>query len=606
MNKIGLRINKVYEGSREVLCVNSDEWKRKCVDLRPVIRLFDQIDKGKYVTLLSFSREGAYVTSCIPIFSGKQGDHVAAWIYIPNNVSIKGEEILQLISAVKDGLKKGSLDELKHIFGQEYDETVSIPYTPSSSEAVYAKRRVPSNQMVSLLGDKLYQTYYGNYQYIIIEDDNSPKVSSPKVVDITDKKLDQLCIFLPPRQEDLKDGVSVRFHDAEKTPFTDPVRKKKGDIVDLVFERPGFLPVHHKEQVTETRHYFKMPKNAEWKIEVDKSRFRIYANFNSEDLGGRATIIINGKPLVNSPLQIKEGEAKKATVEVSVDNFKPEKKEVDLTNGRPVHFSLHRAVRTHEYHIELPDDPDAKMTLRSKSLPASKSESPLKGYEVINSVLRFTNDTATKERDTATKERAIGFLMAIMTGVVVWGAVALWDMIFADDPTPNNKEQQYSPSTSDYTQGNTNSTEPQGDNKDSAPSISKAIAYLDNAQGEWVRDSLEKYPELAGLFDEMNEYNFDGVLSRKSELGESTMYTEVANAIKINKHKLITGKYCNDNKITLSTYITRLNKDEKMTTAPSTTDGALTDVAKKHDKQNQSNSTEVEPKPSTKGRAEAI
>ena len=108
---------------------------------------------------------------------------------------------------------------------------------------------------------------------------------------------------------------------------------------------------------------------------------------------------------------------------------------------------------------------------------------------------------------------------------------------------------------------------------------------MDNEAGVWQRDSLIKYPELVGLFEELNSYEFSKILNRDSKLRESKNFKKICDAININSGKQFNGNFCGegDYSITVSNYEKKLNKPVDQPKA-SANGGVASEAAKKAQK----------------------
>ena len=79
-------------------------------------------------------------------------------------------------------------------------------------------------------------------------------------------------------------------------------------------------------------------------------------------------------------------------------------------------------------------------------------------------------------------------------------------------------------------------------------SIEAAISYLDS-NNKWNRTEMEKFDDLKGLWDALNERLFDDIIKYETKLSKSTTFTEVVQAVKANKHKKFAQPYTKDNDI---------------------------------------------------------
>lgn len=594
MNTIGLQIKRVSGGAAPMLTINPGEWTRKVVDIRDILKLYEITDEAKFVTFMSFSEMGTYITILRPI-SGRDGDNTAAWLFVPNNIDVAGEDIIRLINDVKVELSKPYRDDVKleDIFKKEYTKIESAAYLPSSTEKVYAKRQGPFYSMKDILGTKRYQPYYSQYCAILIEDEDSMKVIDAKVVDISQKRLEDTLVFCPPMAKDLNGQILVRFDDANRTPFTTPVRRKLGDRVGVVFERKGFQPIRHMDQVCENNQICSLPHPMVWKVLISVNQFKVSAANDGKNLSDRASIYINNQRLsFNKPIELDEREARNARVKISVSGYEDTEGDFDFLYNSTVQAQLHRAEREQEWDINLADGSPATMTLKSKYLSKYHHESPIKGYSAEGRRLEYTNFGILKQR-------VIGFGIAcalfILTGICVciydWYETHTFEWELAWPPLKVekiSKHKDYSQTEISSTEADWNKSQSGSDDTntiDSSRSIDGAISYLDN-NDKWERDSLITYSELNGLFEELNRYEFDKIIQRKDILSTSNKFSELISAINHNASKNFNGTYNKENDfgITISKYIEKISKEETKPSTSLNNGGVASDAAKKANK----------------------
>ena len=70
-----------------------------------------------------------------------------------------------------------------------------------------------------------------------------------------------------------------------------------------------------------------------------------------------------------------------------------------------------------------------------------------------------------------------------------------------------------------------------------------------NTNNKWNRTEMEKFDDLKGLWDALNERLFDDIIKYETKLSKSTTFTEVVQAVKANKHKKFAQPYTKDNDI---------------------------------------------------------
>jgi len=590
MNTIGLQIKRASSGLETLLTVNNGEWTRKVVDVRDILKLYEITEEAKFVTFMSFSEEGTYITILSPI-SGRGGDNIAAWIFIPDNVEIDGMQVLHLTQEVKKELAQPKRDDkrLKMLFDKQYPITESAAYLPSAVDKNYAKRQEGFYQIKDILGSKRYQPYYSKYNAILIEDEDSMKIIDPKVVDISTIPLEETVVLCPPQAEDLKGGITVCFDDACKTPFANSIRRIKGERVPVIFERKGFCPIKHICQVEDNNQRCCLPPHMNWQVSIDITKFSISALIDGKNLTDIAKIYVNDQEILfNNPIKLDESQACNAHIKVSVSGYEDWDGTANFLQRTTINVQLHRTEREQQWQIELTDGSFAQMTLRSKHLSEKRNESPIKGYSAKDNNLKYTNYGVLKQR-------AIGVGIACAIFCIIWMCCGIynwynthtfdWELGWPPLKVEKIYNQENCPQTAADSNGdivnNQVSTVGNQSDSDSVSSLAKAIAYLDGNQ-KWERDDLMKYPELVGLFEEMNNYEFDQILLRKKSLTASRKFTGLVNAIDDNKSKNFSGTYIggNDFGITVERYIEKLYKDEVKPAHRSNNNGVASDAAK--------------------------
>ena len=598
MNKIGFRIYRFKEGPSVGLTVNEGDWTKKVVDIRDILKLYNSENESKFAMFMSFSENGAYITIARSI-SGRGGDNTAAWIYIPNNIEITGSDIIHIIEVVKEELSasKSNVERLTQIFNKDYRTTESADYMPSSVENIFAKRNVGFYPLKDIIGEKRYQPIYSKYHAILISDNDSMEIVDNNLADLTNEILVETFVFCPPVKQDIPNGVTVHFNSPGFPLFNKPVRVNKSSRISLVFKRTGFEDIPYMDSVEENDQICGVPLFY-WKKSISRDFFKVIAAHDSNiDLTSDATITINNEELKwHQPMIISEHDARQSKVCISVNGYEPAEGYPNLLNASTqITVKLHRAERTQSWKIELASGHTAVMDLHSKYLSGDNYNSPIKGYNRKDGVLRYTNFGVLKQR-------AIGFLMGVATFIVIFLCVALYEWFdthkfewqlnwpplkvekVGSYKTPSSSTENTSPNPgSDPNPQSTGS-------EDALRSLSKAIAYLDNESDTWQRDSLTFYPDLEHLFEELDTYQIDSLLNRASILQASTQFKKVLDAISANREKILANrdkdykKFCKeeDYTITVTKYINKLNKpiNSKSPTSPNDVAGKAAKAAK--------------------------
>ena len=104
MSKIELLIQKAHGGLTDVFVTNKGAWYGKTYDMRNYI---SHLRLSKLFYVLNYHENGAYFSIVRPLNVGRTGDYMAAWIYIPNSITVASEDLLKLISLVQEKITSG-------------------------------------------------------------------------------------------------------------------------------------------------------------------------------------------------------------------------------------------------------------------------------------------------------------------------------------------------------------------------------------------------------------------------------------------------------------------------------------------------------------------
>lgn len=563
------------------------DWTRNVYDVRDILKLYEieTTDEFRCIMFMSFCEKGTFVT-IVHMISGRGGDNVAAWLYIPNKIEVSGEEICQLIEVVKKQLSQESLDE--HVLQKAFATTYPVmPATenPTYNETnkIYAKREIGYYPLKQLIGTERYQPYYKNYATILlITEDSFPVAAGSSVEDLTLKHLEETIVFCPP--ESLPQDVVLYRCDDNKKPieqFTSAIRVKKGQKLNFRLEKQNgpvpFVPISFPNPENENSQVCSLPQPLQWKGEVKYEMFTIISE-DDKDIND-AVIKYKGQSL--RYVQVPEDELRGLKVSVEAKGYEPKEQNVDFYNKSTRRIKLNRITKMEEYDVTLRNGAPGKVKISSKNLDKTD---PLKGYVVKDNELVYSNSGVWLQR-------LYGFLAAVVVFLIVVICIAIqswyenhtfeWKLGI---PPLEIKSKTSQPTKQSQITYNDNCA---SNNTSEISSIDKAISYLD-ANKAWERDKLNQYPDLKGLFEELNTYDFDKLKNREKKLQKSSQYQELIKAIDRNKTKKFQGKYNGegDNVITVSNYIDRLNKDMKPSANAGTSKGASTKSDKEQNKSN--------------------
>ena len=507
MKRLGIAIKNTIQGSGEPFKINPGTWTGKVTDLRTVLRHVPslQTDPKRTATLFFFSEEGAYIIVGRS-YQNRPDDNVTGWIFVPNDIEISGEDLLKAVEAVRQIIFLPELpvrSAMEQQFAKEYPlKSGSVHYTPSPKNGRFAKRDVtPGMPLQVILGSGLYQQYYRDFEAIFIEQFPGEVVDA---TDLTNRPLENLITLQPPTKEALERAGgkgTLLFFAANNEQFRAPVRVGKGAKLELKAMKAGMMP--QTVYITADERPIELTK-IYWQKELTPKDFIIYGPMGDR-LTNNLSVTVNGMQINNQPKYISESDMRNARVVVKHKNGDSTTETIDFTRT-PVTIYLKGSGSGNSntesgmsWNLHLADDSRGKITVTGGRL--KRYESPLRGYEAEGDWLRYKGGNIWLQR-------AIGFCSALVIGGITVGILAMCGVfshkgkdIPSNDGAPESQVEQQGPTTNN----------PSGNMLEA-----EAIAYLDgnkvNEKLVWRRSEMETYPILRGLYDALNEFDFNKVI----------------------------------------------------------------------------------------------
>lgn len=491
MNTIGFTIKYASSGVQSPILLNADgRWERGVVDLRDVLRANIQPDvlaSGHNIFMMSFDREGCYLTVARAV-QGRQDDFAAGWLYIPASVSISDSEIgniLQhVIAALKDSDLTPHIAGLEKLFSRSYP---SLPYRaeyrPSNRNGSAAGRDVSNYSAAHLMGTARYQPYYSDYSRVFIVE-NFAACCTPDVINISGRPLVEICSLVPPTQAEVESyfGPGVHLALSDGTPFTAPIGVEKGASVSLRAVRPGFADLRFNTVAERDGDGVHVPTAPRWLRHVGPENIRVIDAATGRPVP-KATISVNDAILGTLGYDIPESQ-----------------NEILVVVRAPGYRTFNGTLEA----TRLPAD------IRLVAMYGDKDDDRLR----------------THRRDNNGKMRGIliGACGVLVVGAMVWGGFAL----FGGDDKPSTEvasastQPKVDPNISQTAQPGdtgetstaetgeaTDATGTDGIVNDDAHNHAAAVQYLKGRT--YDRAEMEKYADLHGMWDDLNNLNFDAL-----------------------------------------------------------------------------------------------
>lgn len=568
MNKLGFAIKLASQGAGNAIECNKGQWINKVVDIREYLKLFNGLQgTDNIVTFMSFDEGGCFLTQLRAI-SGRVGDFLSGWIYIPNTIEASGEDIMNTYNYVRNILFQSNLNDyisdIESFFSKEYPKKdYAASYVPSSGGEFGVRFNDMYYSMKEILDTDRYQPYYSKYKAIFLLDkDGEVEISKEQVAkfkDLTKLNIDKTCIFKAPSPEEVRllgRGTKIVFHNNQE--FKSPVLTRKGDKVQLFAIRDGFEPVELPiVTIQEDGQVMSInPQTVKWYKKIKPSMFAV-CNRKREKIEKGVRISINGTDVTYQEVLISEEDCRQAIVKVSAPNYEPFEYQRNLLLNEYSEITLNRKVKSCLTTIELVNGKHAKMTLESEYLP-SKYDSPLKGYEFEE---KYPGDKVLRMSSWFVwKQRLWGFLGALAAVMLMVACVAFDAWIdthhfkFGLPPWEEDKPAQT------YQQNTNNDVEEAEVTETNDQQVNQKILDYLNQNDQWAKEQLDQDPMTRGLYDMINNYRFSDIMN-----------VNIENCDKINKIKKISqkmfdkgfslsGSYSQDGTITIPNWITTVNE----------------------------------------------
>ena len=592
MNKLGFAIKLASQGAGNAIECNKGQWTSKVVDIREYLKLFNGLQgTDNIVTFMSFDDSGCFLTQLRAI-SGRVGDFLSGWIYIPNTIEATGEDVMNAYNYVRNILSQSNLSEYKEeiesFFSKEFPAKEFPAQYIASKGQLFGLRYLGHYTLKEIVGEHRYQPYYSNYKAVfLIDKEGDVKIAQEAASNfrnLTDKEIVKTAVLIPPTTASLQLlGKGTKLLTQDGYNFASPLLVNVGTTVSLVLSRIGFENLKVEVPVTSEKQNLDLT-NAKvvWRKRISSSMFTVI-NSKHEDIKS-VHIFVNGTDVTYAEVTLTEDECHQATVKVTAPDYETNEQKRNLLN-EDLEIVLRRKIKSSRMLIELANGGMAEMTLESKDL-SGNYESPLKGYEYEDSYGRNSGDKILRMSSWFVwKQRLWGFfaaLIAVML-IIAYAAFDAWidthHFKFGLPPWEEDAvSQQYtSGGSSENNDSTQNQNDVQGDQESGDQqattdiSLEAAIKYLDNSS-VWSKTEMENYPDLVGLFEDMNEFRLSNLLNEwHTKLASSIQFDKVCSSAqktysnhwnpKQGIHNPTYNK-ANDEQISLTNYINWLDQDQ--------------------------------------------
>lgn len=180
--------------------------------------------------------------------SDRPDNNITTWVYISNKLKIKGSQIKDIISEVKEINKLPTKNVAENTFldrgaiGQNYPEKQhACSITPSNGEGLAVRYPAYGFSMAEIYGNP-FQTYYAKYKFVFLYEEKKPIAEG--IVDLSKEELvETICVLRPSdaKIEELFGAKDVRLQ-PENGVLESVMCKKKGERLRMKASRVGYAP----------------------------------------------------------------------------------------------------------------------------------------------------------------------------------------------------------------------------------------------------------------------------------------------------------------------------------------------------------------------------
>lgn len=578
MNKLQLYITKSFRGYKVLFNVNpSEEVSTAVHELRRVVEKvhYDVAEKNIFYYVTNIET-GTFVV-IIRTIPSSPADHLAAWVYVPNELIIDGTTLENVIHTTTrkvsgDRVLQDDVAELRELFGAEYLTEPDAPLmTASSTRGTLGWRAYNGSTNVSLadlLGKGLFQQYYLDYSGVFFVDgDLGIDVDGDNLTGI---KISQPAMICPPEKS--PEGFTAHVFGR---PLSHTLRGTLDSELVVEWKRPGFEAVVSKQVVNATEFTPAIPETTESHKTISASSFQITGQIGNEPLTG-AQVLVNGFDVTDTPHSFTQTELVSASVVINCEGYFTYTAHIDLASSTRALIRLQE--RRKVYCFEMPvnsSDLGAPVHFKIYSKKPLES-SPIEGYVLLDDIVEGesrTNHLGYARSTASIVAKTVFFVAGLVVGLLLMmlvkcGSDSDKEAVPVDSAGVAALVQpSTTPTTSATAKASSTATPATMTSvKDNNTVVTAdAVKYLDNNK-TWTREKLESYACLVGLYDDMNNYRLDRLINVWGpKLKFSKEFARVVKHAGYGIKKVAKRKggptynEANDTKIVLQSYLNRID-----------------------------------------------
>lgn len=515
MNKLQLYITKSLRGFKSLINFNPDEDVRCHIhDIRHALKIpaYDTSEKNVFYMLSRIPR-GAFITVIRTIPPGT-ADHLAAWLYIPDDAVIDPDSLLHTVALVTrkvaaSTLSTDDISELREALSVEYGTDTDCPrramYRGEDIAFRYYGDGTPCS-LSDLIGTNLYQTTYTPFAAVLLID-RSLGIAA-RGTDLTDAPLCRMAVVYPPESD--PGGFTPYVFDEE---FNEPMLLPLNTEIDVTWRRQGFEDVHQNTTIDSDGLHLEGIATGRSRKTLTQRSFSVTALTSRQNITEQCIITVNGV-VINQPRPFSLAELANASVTVACDGFYTYSARIDLASATQAIIQLRERQKTYNFEIPARSADIGGMIQFTIHCKNELDESPVEGYSLTEEIQEGASRNnhliySGGSSRASTLTRAIYAIAGIVAGILL-GSLLRCDPhdtpdISAADTIMTRESADTAAIPVAINANSAIDTVPATPAIPSEParSLDEAVRYLD-ANKVWVKATMDSFPDLAGLYDDLN------------------------------------------------------------------------------------------------------
>lgn len=549
MNKLQLYIYKSLRGFKSVRNINpSENVQRHILDVRRALELLDYNPAEKYLFyMVSYVDEGAFFT-ILRTIPPEPLDHLSTTIFVPRGLVITPEEMEAVVRRTTRMVSNPSvsaedLAELHATFSREYPVDRDAPMTVASEGRQYAWCLYGGETGRSLrdfFGDKLYQPGYLPYAGVLLVDADLGVTGSDN--DLTDMPLATTVPVLPPKTT--PEGFTPHiYHHMFDRPFLVPL----GGDVQIIWRRAGFEDRMQDVHISRPDQDISPASTAESRKAISPASFFITSQASKSPVPD-PIITVNGVE-INEARYFTQADLKNAEVVIRCAGFFPFKGNLDLAATTQALIQLQEQRKIYRFELPVKTSELGAPIRFEIHTKRELEDSPVEGYTLLDEMYEGSNRINHLQYTGSTPGSSRRMMIVVAAAALVLGWLGGWlctrggsdRTVPQTDSVAVEAPVAVAPAPADRVEAPAQPLSPaaQAEATDAAPATvsADAIAYLDR-NPKWIKDDMEKFPGLKGLFDDMNNFRIARIITFWGpRLSASKNFKTVVAAAEGGRHK---------------------------------------------------------------------